>query len=166
MRDTPVCQAEKEKAVAKTAEKPTATHAPMPTLQHRHREYGVAPESHRRHEHEEISGQACTLDPEALVEDDADTQDRKPHAHHAPPRGPFQPEHQAQEQSPDGGSGEDETGVGSTGHAHAEGESCLADRHPEAPQASHGEKVFRFEPVRWLQDAEEAEHQDTAYCEA
>src|SRR5215211_5175371 len=32
MREMPVCQAEKAKAVAKMAEKPTAAHAPKPTL--------------------------------------------------------------------------------------------------------------------------------------
>jgi hypothetical protein len=34
MRETPVCQAEKEKAVAKTAENATAAHAPAPPLSH------------------------------------------------------------------------------------------------------------------------------------
>ena len=78
----------------------------------------------------------------------------------APPCEPLQSEHQAKEQSPNRGCGEDEAGVGGRGQAEPEREGRLADGDPEAPQPGHRQQVFAAQLAPRLQDTEHAVHEE------
>src|SRR5215207_7445041 len=127
MRLIPLCHAEKEKAVAKMIEKPTAAHAlPLQSREERngqhqderppedvrvscHRKRGVTLEQghgenrvgahpHSGEEHKQIAAQVPAPSPcQTFPEHYRHAEDRESYTYHPSPRGPLQPEEQTEE---------------------------------------------------------------------